>query len=536
MLPLKHSPLALALACMLLVPAAAQARFMMLDAHFDQRTPGDSLARRGALFGEPVAGLFDLGGETIVEESAGDNAVRIADQAAEPLSPSFLYWALRDEREVSDGLLTLRFTVTPEQTDAYQVLITDAPGTLEFVVLDLDATGQITWRDLNTPGAAVFGSYTMNQELRFRLEFRLAQGTWNLFLDDVPVLVGEDLGFVGAPVARLVVGAAADTGPYGSLRFDDPQVDWRPGTAATLLRADFDDQPAGEVIGTGGAALGQPVFLSQCSPVVTEGVMVGNCLEILDESETSTGTARFEFLESVEIVDQPVSVSVWMVADVSDRYMLVFRERDSSTESLLGVKVVATDRLSIVDGIVGPHFVGSITPGVPFRVEIAFEMGLRIYSLWLDGERLLHRRPLGGDGDRGLGSLLVGYDYDAGFDGRLFVDDIRVHDLPSMVVAVDDHGLPPAPRATLLGAAPNPFNPRTEVRFALAAPGRARLDILDVRGRLVARLLDGHLPAGEHRTAWNGVDRAGRRVASGVYQARLTAGGEASSLPLTLLK
>ncbi len=536
MTPPKQTILCLALACALLAPGLAQARFLMLDADFDQRAPGASLARRGAEFGEPVPGLFDLGGEIIVEESAGDHAVRIADQAAAPLSPNFLYWALRGDREAADGLLTLRVTLTPEQIDAYQVLITDALGTLEFVVLDLDAAGQLSWRDLNTPGGTVFGTYAINQELRFRLEFRLDLGTWSLFLDDDPVLTAQDLGYANAPIARLVTGVAADADPYGSLRFDDPQVDWRSGTAATLLRADFEDQPAGEVIGTGGAALGQPVALSACSPVVTEKVLVGNSLEILDESEVSSGSAKFEFLGSTEITDQPVSLSLWMVVDVSDGYNLAFREQGSSTERLLDVHVVDSNRLSIIDGLVGATLVGSITPGVPFRVEIAFEMGLRAYSLWLDGERLLHRRPLGGDGDRGLGQLHVGYDFDAGFSGRLFVDDIRVQSLDHLVVAVDDHGLVPAAGNALLGAAPNPFNPRTEVRFVLTAPGATRLDILDVRGRLVARLLDGQLPAGSHRAAWDGVGRDGRGVASGVYLARLTAGGEVFSVPLTLLK
>ncbi|MEZ4387979.1 MAG: T9SS type A sorting domain-containing protein [Candidatus Krumholzibacteriia bacterium] len=80
---------------------------------------------------------------------------------------------------------------------------------------------------------------------------------------------------------------------------------------------------------------------------------------------------------------------------------------------------------------------------------------------------------------------------------------------------------PSAHRLVLSGAAPNPFNPRTDLRFEVPQAGRVRLELFDVRGRRVARLVDAELPAGEHRTEWNGRDGNGREVPSGVYLARL---------------
>jgi len=72
---------------------------------------------------------------------------------------------------------------------------------------------------------------------------------------------------------------------------------------------------------------------------------------------------------------------------------------------------------------------------------------------------------------------------------------------------------------------PNPFNPRTELGFGLLAPGSARLDIFDARGRLVRSLLDADLQAGDHVAVWDGRDDHGRSAPSGTYLARLTAGG-----------
>lgn len=47
--------------------------------------------------------------------------------------------------------------------------------------------------------------------------------------------------------------------------------------------------------------------------------------------------------------------------------------------------------------------------------------------------------------------------------------------------------------------------------------GKVVAQVFDASGRRVTDLIDGDLPAGEHRVSWNGRDNAGRSVASGVY-------------------
>ncbi len=77
--------------------------------------------------------------------------------------------------------------------------------------------------------------------------------------------------------------------------------------------------------------------------------------------------------------------------------------------------------------------------------------------------------------------------------------------------------------ARLLPNAPNPFNPRTELRFALDAEGSVGLEIYDARGRRVAHFAPAVYGAGDHAVTWNGADDSGRPVASGVYRVRMTA-------------
>jgi len=90
--------------------------------------------------------------------------------------------------------------------------------------------------------------------------------------------------------------------------------------------------------------------------------------------------------------------------------------------------------------------------------------------------------------------------------------------------------------ATALSCRPNPFNPRTTLRFELPAAGPARLAIHDARGRLVRTLLNADLPAGSHEAVWDGRDETGRAMASGMYVARLRSGAHSGAVTLTLAR
>jgi hypothetical protein len=68
---------------------------------------------------------------------------------------------------------------------------------------------------------------------------------------------------------------------------------------------------------------------------------------------------------------------------------------------------------------------------------------------------------------------------------------------------------------------PNPFNPSTRIEFSLPTAGAVSLDVLDIRGRIVATLLAKELPQGRHFGIWNGSIQ-GRPAAAGVYLYRLT--------------
>jgi len=88
----------------------------------------------------------------------------------------------------------------------------------------------------------------------------------------------------------------------------------------------------------------------------------------------------------------------------------------------------------------------------------------------------------------------------------------------------------------LHGAAPNPFNPLTEIAFDLPAAQPVKLVVYSLAGRRVATLVDADLPAGRHHAVWQGQDDAGRGVAAGTYVYRLEAGPFTASGKLILVK
>ena len=82
---------------------------------------------------------------------------------------------------------------------------------------------------------------------------------------------------------------------------------------------------------------------------------------------------------------------------------------------------------------------------------------------------------------------------------------------------------------------PNPFNPSTIIPYHLPAAGPVRLEVFNMLGQRLVRLVDGARSAGAHTAQWDGTDAAGRAVGAGVYIYRLSSGGMRVSRRMVLV-
>nr|HPH61728.1 FlgD immunoglobulin-like domain containing protein [Candidatus Syntrophosphaera sp.] len=116
-----------------------------------------------------------------------------------------------------------------------------------------------------------------------------------------------------------------------------------------------------------------------------------------------------------------------------------------------------------------------------------------------------------------------------------YVDDFSAHSDGGSLVSSDDPSVP-ALVTELQGNYPNPFNPETTISFSLKEAGPVTLDIYNVKGQLVRRLVDEALNSGRHSVVFDGRDANGEPVSSGMYFCQMRAGSYGATRKMILMK
>ena len=82
-----------------------------------------------------------------------------------------------------------------------------------------------------------------------------------------------------------------------------------------------------------------------------------------------------------------------------------------------------------------------------------------------------------------------------------------------------------------LEAYPNPFNPTTNISYTLEKSGWILLNVIDLNGRIVDRLVNSYQSMGEHHIQWNA-----DRFSSGIYVVSLASGEKRAAKKVVLMK
>ena len=208
---------------------------------------------------------------------------------------------------------------------------------------------------------------------------------------------------------------------------------------------------------------------------------------------------------------------------------------DTNDEDWLSITAPAPIRLDAILQPVGSYYYLGTTP---IWTNQIMDLGLELRD-GATGENILLDVN-----DTGLGGLEVITDYllPAGTFylrvKRISGTDVQRYRI-SVTLDYDDltavEG--PTPAGNLgLSVYPNPFNPKTSIRFLAPSAGPVSLEVLDLQGRLVRSFARSVDAAGPVTLSWDGRNADGGAMPSGVYFLRASAGGLSQYARGVLLK
>ncbi|MCC7429851.1 T9SS type A sorting domain-containing protein [bacterium] len=83
---------------------------------------------------------------------------------------------------------------------------------------------------------------------------------------------------------------------------------------------------------------------------------------------------------------------------------------------------------------------------------------------------------------------------------------------------------------------PNPFNPTTTISYDLKNETFVKLNVYDVKGKLVKILVNKVENASSHSVVWDGTDNSGKSVSNGIYFCKMEANDFTQTQKMILLK
>ncbi|MCA9731127.1 T9SS type A sorting domain-containing protein [candidate division KSB1 bacterium] len=88
----------------------------------------------------------------------------------------------------------------------------------------------------------------------------------------------------------------------------------------------------------------------------------------------------------------------------------------------------------------------------------------------------------------------------------------------------------------LLQNYPNPFNPTTTIEYELPQPGEVTVHIFSTNGRLVKSFQHAYASPGSYSVVWDGKNKSGETVASGLYVYQVTFANSVISKKMLMVK
>jgi hypothetical protein len=123
-------------------------------------------------------------------------------------------------------------------------------------------------------------------------------------------------------------------------------------------------------------------------------------------------------------------------------------------------------------------------------------------------------------------ALAIPYDYQLQVTARNLSDFLENNDDPSV----------PASTPILYGNVPNPFSGSTTIRFDAKSNNLVTIEVYNVKGQKVATVVNNERSTGYQSVNWNGTDKNGEKLPSGVYLYKMKSGSFSATKKMILMK
>jgi hypothetical protein len=406
----------------------------------------------------------------------------------------------------------------------------DALGTEQDSIL-------FTARDLGQPGlwgGIRFDGVVDSQRFAYCILERGGSGSYGVVRSSYALMrmvhcairhnmAGEYTGVIGCSYGSLnlsesVFQGNGSYGGYGSLQLG--------GTVATVCDCIFDSNSYG-ISGSGQSLLVRRcTFTRNYHAISSSGGVIENCLV----SESTPYYYAAVSCDGTSILRRCTirgGVSCGGDAVVSS-CVIAFDDYDRSGVEFYSATSARVEHCCIY-GNAGGNFSGYVPPGLGI-VALTNANGDSCdtyYNIFLDPQLV---DTAAGDYHLRAGSPCI----DAGDPSLPYDPDGTVADMGAFYydqLAVPDPERTAVRHYQLLQNYPNPFNAQTRIGFELPRAGKITLDVFDITGRLVSRLVDGTMAEGTYE-----VNLDARDLPSGVYVYRLAAGDVIEARKMIVLR
>lgn len=222
-------------------------------------------------------------------------------------------------------------------------------------------------------------------------------------------------------------------------------------TPIVLLDANFDDKKIDEPIGTGGAAVGEPVFVTDSLDAIVRkepGSDDNLELELSAGPGNSALHSRFEFLDLAEIADGVLRIGAELILGKADTFTHVnfyVREQGTAAQSFASLRLSDNGILRLSGAGIDPvSWPDRVLLEGRNAIELVFDMDEGRYWLWFNDEELAPPEGYAhGITARGIGGVSTGLAASSEKPRSARLDSLLVTWLPGDALFADGFEWPP---------------------------------------------------------------------------------------------